>query len=267
MTSPGQAPDARGGAPTDRVQALAAAAVAPYGMLVDRVDIVPAGSRRIVRITLDPDLADLPADDHTSPVPPLDLDAVTDASRAVDEVLEREATVLFGDRPYLLEVGSSGAERRLTLARHYRANVGRLADVRLADGSALVARIVAAGPQTVTLRPEPGADAAGGRGGDGRGDRRGAGRGHRAGKGAPRGPVPVPPDRTLGYADIDHARTQVEFGRAWDEPLDRPPDVEDAPAGLDEPDTSEGLEQFDDAGASHERDRSATGVPPRTEAG
>lgn len=228
------------GQDTDRVQALAAGAVAPYGMLVDGVEVVAAGSRRIVRITLDRDLTQLTPDDHASPVPPLDLDGVADASRAVDEALEREATALFGDRPYLLEVGSAGAERRLTLPRHYRANVGRLADLTLADGSSLVARIVAAGPDGVTVRPDP--DATGGPG-DGKGGARSGAqggakgrRGKQAASAVPEHAVP-PADRVLGYGEVSRARTRVEFGRAWDEPFD-PPGGDDAASG--------GRQEFDD---------------------
>ena len=154
MAPAGSGPAASGGVTADRVQTIAAAAVTPYQMLVDAVGIVAAGSRRIVRIALDRDLAYLSEHDHTSLVPPLDLDGVADASRAIDEALEGQATALFGDRPYLLEVGSAGAERQLTLPRHFRLNVGRLADVTLFDAGTLVARIVAAGPDQLTLRPD-----------------------------------------------------------------------------------------------------------------
>lgn len=221
------------GQDSDRVQALAAAAVAPYGMLVDGVEVVSAGTRRIVRITLDRDLATLPPDDHVSPVPPLDLDAVADASRAVDKAFERESTALFGDRPYLLEVGSAGAERRLTLPRHYRANVGRLAYLTLTDGSALLARIVAAGPDEVTVRPDPeaGDGPRGGSAGGPGGGRRGAGKGGRLTQ--PAAGVPLP-DRVLPYGAVASARTRVEFAPTWQEPADPPPGDEPALDGLAE---------------------------------
>lgn len=241
------------GQDADRVQSLAADAVAPHGMLVDGVEVVAAGARRIVRITLDRDLAQLPPGDDASPVPPLDLDAVADASRAVDEALEGEATALFGDRPYLLEVGSAGAERRLTLPRHYRANVGRLADLTLADGATLVVRIVAAGPDVVTVRPDPDA-AAGpdGGGGAARGGGRGGGKSRRGKQPAAAGPPQ--PDRVLAYGDIARARTRVEFGRAWDEPVDPLPGEHAASGGLgtfddllDIDESGGGPDEFEDA--------------------
>ncbi len=238
MTPAGSGPAASGGVTADRVQMIAAAAVTPYQMLVDAVGIVAAGSRRIVRIALDRDLAYLSEHDHTSLVPPLDLDGVADASRAIDEALEGQATALFGDRPYLLEVGSAGAERQLTLPRHFRLNVGRLADVTLVDAGTLVARIVAAGPDQLTLRPEA-------EGRSGRGRKGGAANRARSGAQSSQ-----PADLVVGYPDLQQARIRVEFGRAWDEPLEPSVVDEDAQALSDESVSDEfdrSDEGFDDA--------------------
>ncbi|MBK8437040.1 MAG: hypothetical protein IPL37_11110 [Austwickia sp.] len=189
-----------------RVEVIAQAAVTSYGLVIDSVLVVPAGSRRIVRIAVDPDLSSLDPQDYSTPVPPVDLDSVAEASRAIDAALEEEATAIFGDRPYLLEIGSAGAERRLSLPRHYRANVGRLAEFTVTDAPALVGRIVAATPTQVTVRVEETT----------------AGPGARL-KG-PRASATPAQDRVLALAEIEHARVRVEFGRAWDEPFETPED-------------------------------------------
>jgi ribosome maturation factor RimP len=49
----------------------------------------------------------------------------------------------MGEQPYTLEVTSRGLDRPLTLARHWRRNVGRLVVAELADGSRLRGRIAA----------------------------------------------------------------------------------------------------------------------------
>jgi ribosome maturation factor RimP len=49
----------------------------------------------------------------------------------------------MGAQPYTLEVTSRGVDRPLTLARHWRRNVGRLVVADLADGSRLKGRITA----------------------------------------------------------------------------------------------------------------------------
>jgi ribosome maturation factor RimP len=47
----------------------------------------------------------------------------------------------MGEQPYTLEVTSRGLDRPLTLARHWRRNIGHLVVAELADGSRLRGRI------------------------------------------------------------------------------------------------------------------------------
>lgn len=172
----------------ERVRRDAQEAVAPLGLLVDDLSISRAGKRSVVRIAVDDDLSGVPDGDETSPVAPVTLDAVADATRAIDAALE-ESDVL-GQSPYILEVTSPGTSSPLTQPRHFRRNVGRLVQLTLSDGSQATGRVVAAGPAELTIQPEASGS-----------------------KGRP-GATPDP--RTIPYVDIAKAGVQVEFNRTDD---------------------------------------------------
>ncbi|MCW2545478.1 MAG: hypothetical protein JWM40_3030 [Frankiales bacterium] len=110
------------------------------GLDLEDVTISPAGKRRVVRVVVDKDGGST-------------LDDIAAVSRAVSDVLDEsevsEPELLAG--AYVLEVSSPGVDRRLTLARHWRRNVGRLVAVDLADGSTVTGRITAADELEVTL--------------------------------------------------------------------------------------------------------------------
>lgn len=129
------------------------AAVRPLGLVVEDVAVTPAGKRRLVRVLLDHDLADLDDADTTSAVPPLSLDAVADATRVVGDALD--ASDVMGEQPYVLEVSSSGTDRPLTEPRHFRRNVGRLVEVRAGEQE-VTGRLVAADADGFTVQPEQG---------------------------------------------------------------------------------------------------------------
>lgn len=116
------------------------------GMELEKLEVVHAGRRSLLRITVDGD----GADGHG---PGLDEigEASSEISRALDE---SDAT---GQAPYTLEVSSRGVAAPLTDPRHFRRNMGRLVSVTLAEGESLEGRIVASGDTTVTLEvPAPG---------------------------------------------------------------------------------------------------------------
>ena len=171
-----------------RVRRDAQEAVAPLGLLVYDLSISRAGKRSVVRIAVDDDLSGVPDGDETSPVAPVTLDAVADATRAIDAALE-ESDVL-GQSPYILEVTSPGTSSPLTQPRNFRRNVGRLVQLTLSDGSQATGRVVAAGPAELTIQPEASGS-----------------------KGRP-GATPDP--RTIPYVDIAKAGVQVEFNRTDD---------------------------------------------------
>jgi ribosome maturation factor RimP len=110
------------------------------GFDLEDVEVVPAGRRKLVRITVDRDGG-------------LDLDAVAEVSREFDAVLDRSTDVdrLLGKTPFTLEVSSPGVDRPLTEPRHWRRAVGRLVDVRLQAGGEASGRIVGADDHAVTI--------------------------------------------------------------------------------------------------------------------
>lgn len=154
------------------------AALAPLHLIVESVDVTPAGRRRVVRIAVDTDLSGLEAGDDSSVIAPITLDEVADATRAISAALDESD--LLGAAPYTLEVTSPGVSRPLTCPRHFRRNVGRLVELVLADGGAAQGRIVAADDRAVHLVPVEAETA-----------------------------EPTP----YAFDDITRARVQVEFGR------------------------------------------------------
>lgn len=112
------------------------------GLELDRLEIVRAGKRSIVRVFVDGDGAD-----GRGP----SLDDIADATREISAALD--ASDAPGAAPYTLEVSSRGTSRPLTHERHYRRNRDRLVSVTTADGR-VTGRIVAVNEGTLTLDVE-----------------------------------------------------------------------------------------------------------------
>jgi len=104
--------------------------VAAQSLEIDRIEILPAGRRRVVRVFLD---GDGPGGLGPS------LDEIADATRAISAALD-ESTIP-GQAPYTLEVSSRGVGRPLTQAKHFRRNRGRLVAVS-GEGLDLTGRIL-----------------------------------------------------------------------------------------------------------------------------
>lgn len=177
MTSRG-----RGGLATlrDRLTDVIAPVTRQAGFDLERVAVSRVGRRHSVQVVVDRD-------------EPLGLDAIAEVSRVVSEALDaaeqRGGTVVPGE--YVLEVSSPGVDRPLTEPRHWRRNVGRLVTVPV-DGTAITARVVAAGDAGVTLDVDGG-------------------------------------DRDLAYERLGTGRVQVELRRIEEESLedaDGEPDAE-----------------------------------------
>ena len=124
------------------VTSLVAPVVASCGLEVDRVDVLPAGKRRVVRIFLD-------GDGPEGPGP--SLDEIADATRAISKVLDDAPAM--GSQPWTLEVSSRGVSRPLTQEKHFRANVGRLGALTT-ESERLTGRIVAVADGRLTLDVE-----------------------------------------------------------------------------------------------------------------
>ncbi|WP_033220672.1 ribosome maturation factor RimP [Kitasatospora phosalacinea] len=168
--------------PTDRLRALLEPLAAEAGLDLEEVKVTQAGNRRQVQIDVDADGG-------------VDLDAIAEFSRLVSQALD--ASDLMGEAPYLLEVGSPGAERPLNEPRHWRRATGRLAAVKLVDGAELTARVLESDEDGALVEVQP---------------VKGRGR---------------PKERRLEFAEIARARVQVEFNRKDEELLDAAADIAD----------------------------------------
>src|SRR6476659_1257665 len=130
------------------IRAALAPVLAPLGLVVEDVSVSPAGKRRLVRVLVDSDIAGLDAADTTSAVPPLSLDAVAEATRAVSH--ELDASDVTGQAPYVLEVSSPGVGRPLTSRDQLRRQVGRLVEV-VHQGGSDTGRLTEVGSDSLTL--------------------------------------------------------------------------------------------------------------------
>ncbi|MFT3861580.1 ribosome maturation factor RimP [Micropruina sp.] len=121
------------------ITSLVAPVVASCGLEVDRVEILPAGTRRVVRIFLD---GDGPKGRGPS------LDEIAEATRAISTVLDDAPAM--GSHPWTLEVSSRGASRPLLEEKHFRRNTGRLVALSTDEGR-VVGRIVRVADEHLTL--------------------------------------------------------------------------------------------------------------------
>jgi len=186
--------------------------LAPLGLVVEDVTVSPAGKRRLVRVLVDADIAGLDAADTASPVPPLSLDAVAEATRAVSD--ELDAGDVMGQAPYVLEVSSPGVGRPLTSRDQLRRQVGRLVEL-VHQGGTDTGRLTEVGADTLSLEVA-------------------------ATKKAPARLL------TLDLDSVQRGTVQVEFRRADATPeLDSADDLDDA-EDLDDADDADDVDAPDD---------------------
>ena len=132
----------------EQIRATIEPALAPLGLVIEDVTVSPAGKRRVVRVLVDTDIADLDPADTSSPVPPISLDDVADATRVVSDQLD-ESDVM-GRGPYVLEVSSPGIGRALKSRDQFRRQVGRLVEV-VHDSGSVTGRLTEVGADRLTL--------------------------------------------------------------------------------------------------------------------
>jgi len=191
---------------TERLRPAIDGPLAGLGLSVQDLTVTPAGRRRVVRVVVDRDLSGLAASDTTSPVPPLRLDEVAEATRVVSDVLDSSA--LMGEQPYVLEVTSPGVDRPLHGRHQFRRNVGRLVTVVTDGGDGCTGRILSVSGDSVEIETAAQGKPAQGRPAQGR-----------TVQGGPVQDGPVQPPGTLArrltlaIADISSAVVQVEFTR------------------------------------------------------
>ncbi|MFV0462724.1 MAG: ribosome maturation factor RimP [Nostocoides sp.] len=155
------------------IEPVVSPAVTAFGLIVEDVTVTPAGRRRVVRIVLDRHVADV--GETTEATPPLTLDEIADASRAVGAAVD--TSDVMGSAPYVLEVTSFGVGSPLTRPRHFRRNVTRRITVTTAEAT-ITGRVEVVDDTGVTVRDDAGTE------------------------------------HTWPYADIRKAAVQVDFTRA-----------------------------------------------------
>ncbi|MEZ0106861.1 ribosome maturation factor RimP [Catenulispora sp. EB89] len=195
----------RTGAPADRLQALLEPVVAAAGYDLETVRVSQVARRRRVEVVVD-------GDDGVS------LDAVSDLTRVVSDVLDGpEGAVVMGDQPYVLEVGSPGTDRPLTLPKHWRRAEGRLVRAVLTDGGEATGRVLDTDEDGVLLELEV--------------------------PGKKKGQPSTTQERRLAFAEVAKARVEIEFNRKDDEA--DAGSAEDAD-GVDEMDETDDIEDIDE---------------------
>ncbi len=175
----------------DRLRALLEPLAAKSGLDLEDVKVTQAGSRRQVQVDVDAEGG-------------VDLDAIADFSREIGQALD-DSDVL-GSAAYVLEVGSPGVDRPLTVPRHWRRAEGRLVNLKLADGSEITARVLSADEDGALVEVQPV---------KGRGKAK---------------------ERRLEYTEVAKARVQVEFNRKDEKLLDETPDFGDTDETEDDAD-------------------------------
>lgn len=108
----------------DEVRRIVGPVVDDAGLYLEEARVTRAGSRSVVRITLD-----LPE----TKIGSLDSDTLGEVSRAVSAALD-DGDAVSG--AYVLEVSTPGTSRPLTTARHFRRARTRLVTLTPADGGA-----------------------------------------------------------------------------------------------------------------------------------
>ena len=172
----------------DAVRDAVAPVLEGLGLRLDDVVVSTAGSRRLLRVAVDLSedaVEQALAENGSSPVPGLSLDAVAEASRAVSQALD-ESDVM-GEAAYVLEVSTPGVERALTTPAQFRRNVRRKVALTLADGTQVTGRLEDVGDR-LTVRAE--------------GPKKG-----------------MTSTRTYAWPDVVSGVVQVDFSRVDDAPL------------------------------------------------
>lgn len=129
-------PAARAKLDGEAIRARLAPVVAELGYDLEEVTAQRAGSRQLLRLTVDADGG-------------VTLDDIAEVSQAVSAALDESNAM--GEAPYDLEVTSPGVSRPLTLPRHWRRNAGRLVLVALAAGGELTGRIIEVDDEGIEL--------------------------------------------------------------------------------------------------------------------
>lgn len=143
IAGPGETRSAQGevsGVKESQLAALLTPILTQHGLELDDLESVPAGKRRLLRVTVDGD-----GPDGHGPT----LDDISEATRAISTALDDSDAV--GDAAYTLEVSSRGTGRPLTDPKHWRRNRDRLVKITPAEGEPVTGRVTDNDDSGVTL--------------------------------------------------------------------------------------------------------------------
>ena len=122
------------------IQADIAQVISPIiesnGNYLEEVKVANLGKKKLITVIID-------SDTH------LNLDQVTAVTRSISDAIENLASL--GTTPFTLEVTSPGIDRPLTLPRHWRKNIGKLAKIDLGEGKSIESRILSVTEDSVIL--------------------------------------------------------------------------------------------------------------------
>jgi len=122
------------------IQADIAQVISPIiestGNYLEEVKVANLGKKKLITVIID-------SDTH------LNLDQVTAVTRSISDAIENLASL--GTTPFTLEVTSPGIDRPLTLPRHWRKNIGKLAKIDLGEGKSIESRISSVTEDSVIL--------------------------------------------------------------------------------------------------------------------
>lgn len=113
----------------DAVREVVGPVVEAAGLYLEEVSATRAGSKSVVRVTVD-----LPDDAVGS----LDSDVLGDVSRAISAALDTDDVVAGA---YTLEISTPGTSRPLTELRHFKRARTRLVNLKMIDGSQVEGRL------------------------------------------------------------------------------------------------------------------------------
>ncbi len=113
----------------DAVREVVGPVVEAAGLYLEETSVSRAGSKSVVRITVD-----LPDDALGS----LDSDSLGDVSRAISAALDTDDVV---SGAYTLEISTPGTSRPLTELRHFKRARTRLVTLKMMDGSRVEGRL------------------------------------------------------------------------------------------------------------------------------
>lgn len=195
----------------ERIASLVEPILASHGLELDHLEVVPAGRRSMVRVTVDGD-----GPHGRGPL----LDDIASASHEISQALDDTDTVKA--QSYTLEVSSRGLSSPLTETKHYRRNLTRLLRVTTADGRTLEGRLTgvdeAAGTIDLEVTPE-------------------SVKGNRN---------PKPVAHTIAIGQISRAVVQVELNRSIEDGFDLDDDLDDEDDDEDPDEDEVGEDDLDD---------------------